>query len=254
VSISTSPSGGWKSLWHHFHQNKDWNIQNPEPRFFGGFVMTPLPPKQGLKPHLLAALSSSWHRYDTTSTKTRIETVSISTSPSGGWKSLWHHFHQNKDWNSRISQATGWTLHSLWHHFHQNKDWNSDKSRCNRKDYLLWHHFHQNKDWNWCPTVGRAVFSLRYDTTSTKTRIETVSISTSPSGGWKSLWHHFHQNKDWNWCPTVGRAVFSLRYDTTSTKTRIETHIHALTDRHSPSYDTTSTKTRIETLVSSRLE
>jgi len=60
-----------------------------------------------------------------------------------------------------------------------------------------------------------------YDTTSTKTRIETSQIRP-PSVKW-------------------------IRYDTTSTKTRIETERGKNEKKHKSRYDTTSTKTRIET-------
>ena len=65
--------------------------------------------------------------------------------------------------------------------------------------------------------------NVSYDSTSTKTRIETGTIVALVRNG-------------------------MLGYDSTSTKTRIETFLKILLDRRLESYDSTSTKTRIETI------
>jgi len=64
-------------------------------------VMTPLPPKQGLKHLDEPFVRTGENRYDTTSTKTRIETL-LSVDVQDCRTELWHHFHQNKDWNSEM--------------------------------------------------------------------------------------------------------------------------------------------------------
>jgi len=137
----------WK-LWHHFHQNKDWNSPGWVFFFFGSCVMTPLPPKQGLKRNQKVWKSGNPCCYDTTSTKTRIETTGRNESglppsmvmtplpPKQGLKRI-------PFW---ITTSPSW-----W----------------------LWHHFHQNKDWNKRRQGAVEIQPSCYDTTSTKTRIET---------------------------------------------------------------------------------
>ena len=156
--------------------------------------MTPLPPKQGLKRCSPARAISYAQCYDTTSTKTRIETSPLFLICSS-LRMLWHHFHQNKDWN-----AVGWVyppiFRWLWHHFHQNKDWNS----CGRYFFGL-------PTGVMTPLPPKQGLKLTqaitgsgeircYDTTSTKTRIETITFTKIFSYN-ALLWHHFHQNKDW---------------------------------------------------------
>ena len=73
-----------------------------------------------------------------------------------------------------------------------------------------------------CISVNIDTFKQCYDSTSTKTRIET------------------------KFCLTEGLKMCS--YDSTSTKTRIETIFASTSILLNPGYDSTSTKTRIETL------
>ena len=207
-------------LWHHFHQNKDWNVNSWQRR------------------------KNEYNCYDTTSTKTRIETAQTfgCREPCNGYDTT--------STKTRIETRLEPEMHQykfvLWHHFHQNKDWNcSALCQVFHPWQVLWHHFHQNKDWNPVDESESADRIAGYDTTSTKTRIETM-MKRKTMNKYTKLWHHFHQNKDWNFLSRVDKCG-ARSYDTTSTKTRIETWQFAAWRGSEACYDTTSTKTRIET-------